>query len=211
MGWSATAGAVDNFIYDEANATFIGEFVGLSLCACLFVWRRLCGPLFAGLFGVGCGGCLGDCALAPKKGKKKKDDGPPLTRFRSSLFPAPRNKHNNPHKNNRRGRRDGQAHDGPQPQLVPQAGGHLPGGQRTREFFCFSSVFFPSSDDDDEERKKGKKKTPGAHSLPPKPKTPPQTKQNKIQQQGYWEADEEKIERLKQMYNEVEDKIEGVE
>jgi len=25
MGWSATAGAVDNFIYDEANATFIGE------------------------------------------------------------------------------------------------------------------------------------------------------------------------------------------
>lgn len=28
---------------------------------------------------------------------------------------------------------------------------------------------------------------------------------------GYWEADEDKIERLKQMYNEVEDKIEGVE
>ena len=39
----------------------------------------------------------------------------------------------------------------------------------------------------------------------------PKTKTKKPKPQGYWEADEEKIERLKQMYNEVEDKIEGVE
>jgi magnesium chelatase subunit H len=49
-----------------------------------------------------------------------------------------------------------------------------------------------------------------AHRLalsPLRTKIPPPKKT----QQGYWEADEEKIERLKQMYNEVEDKIEGVE
>jgi len=50
-----------------------------------------------------------------------------------------------------------------------------------------------------------------ARSRPPRP-PPPKTNNDEQQtKQGYWEADEEKIERLKQMYNEVEDKIEGVE
>lgn len=71
------------------------------------------------------------------------------------------------------------------------------------------SFFFFYAGGSSARRKKIKRpscRSPLSFSLPAR-----QNHQTNKKPQGYWEADDEKIERLKQMYNEVEDKIEGVE